>query len=186
MRLFLGIMNGRLGGFNTNLWLLALLGLAAGCQTEGTYESNEKNTAKQLTSIRFHIQTSADGTGRSLEVPVFRSRPVLLTIDRNAFLSEENVTKAEIVDELGGFSIQVALDTQGKWLLEKYTVDNMGRRIVIFANFGQSRWLAAPVIRKVISDGKLTFIPDASREETDRIVRGLNNAAAKMNHDPRF
>ena len=186
MRSFFSTMKPRVGGFNTILWLVALAGLAAGCQTDKTYESNEQDTAKQLTSIRFHIQTSADPTGRSVEVPVFRSRPVLMTIDPSPILTEQNVTKAEVVDEVGGFSIQVEFERKGKWLLERYTVDNMRRHIVIFASFGQERWLAAPVIQKVISDGKLTFTPDATREEADRIVRGLNNTAAKMEHDPRF
>jgi hypothetical protein len=186
MRSFFDIMKGCLGGFNSILGLLALAGLVAGCKTEETYESNEQDTAKQLTALRLHIQTSPDPTGRSMEVPVFRSRPVLLTIDPSPFLTEQNVTKAEIVDELGGFSIRIELERQGKWLLEKYTAANMGRRIAIFANFGHERWLAAPVIQKVIADGKLTFTPDATREEADRIVRGLKNVAAKMDHDPRF
>ena len=38
-------------------------------------------------------------------------------------------------------------------------------------------WLAAPMTNKRISDGVLVFTPDASREEADRIVLGLNNVA---------
>ena len=46
---------------------------------------------------------------------------------------------------------------------------------MIFSEFGQARWLAAPMINKRISDGNYVFTPDATREEAERIVRGVNN-----------
>ena len=55
-----------------------------------------------------------------------------------------------------------------------------GRRLVIYCNFEDSRWLAAPVIREPIKDGLLTFTPDATREECERIVEGLNNVAREL------
>ena len=63
------------------------------------------------------------------------------------------------------------------------------RRLAIAAQFGekevQMRWLAAPVIRKRVTDGILAFTPDASREETELIVRGLNNVAVKLGNQPK-
>jgi hypothetical protein len=44
----------------------------------------------------------------------------------------------------------------------------------------ESRWLAAPIVRKRIGDGKLIFTPDATREECDTIVTGLNAVAKKV------
>ena len=38
----------------------------------------------------------------------------------------------------------------------------------------------APAVSKRISDGLFVFTPDASREEADEIVMGLNNVAKKM------
>lgn len=173
--------------FNIYLSLLAAaLLLAPGCQTGPVYESQEDNPDKQLTALRLHIEAMPDPTGRTVEVPVFRARPVLVTIDKNAFLTEGNVIGAEVVDEPGGFAIQVEFEREGKWLLEKYTAGNMGRHIAVFASFGHERWLAAVQIRRLLSDGKLTFTPDATREEALRIVRGLRNYAKKMDHDPRF
>ena len=43
----------------------------------------------------------------------------------------------------------------------------------------QSRWLAAPQFTRLISNGILQFTPDASREETEEIAKGLNNIAKK-------
>jgi hypothetical protein len=172
--------------FNIYLSAAVLLLLAGGCETSGTYESQEDKPDKQLSALRLHIESSHDATDRTIEVPVFRARPILVTIERSAFITEGNVIAAEVVDEPGGFSIQVEFEREGKWLLEKYTAGNMGRRIAVFASFGHERWLAAVQIRRVISDGKLTFTPDATREEALRIVRGLKNYAKKMDHDPRF
>jgi hypothetical protein len=173
--------------FNTILCALlgGLLG-TVGCSTVPTYDSQETNPAKQLTVIRLHVQTLKDITGKSVDVQVFRARPVVITVDSSPFLTEASVVAAEVIEELGGFSIKVEFDREGRWLLEKYTAENQGRHLAIFASFGQDRWLAAPLVRAVISDGKLTFTPDANREEAVRIVRGLKNYARKMEHDPRF
>ena len=55
-----------------------------------------------------------------------------------------------------------------------------GKHLVIFSYFDQGRWLAAPLITGKNSTGLLTFTPDATREEAERIVRGLNNVAKKL------
>jgi hypothetical protein len=187
MRLFSLTMKCCLSTFNTYLCGLALLALAAGCETEKKLESNEKDPKTQMTILRCHMEATPDPIKRTSEVPVFRARPVLLTIDRDCFLNEQNVLSADLVEEPGGFSIRIEFERQGRWLLENFTARNPGRRIVIYAGFGpEQRWLAAWTIQGVIANGKLTFTPDASREEADRIVRGLNNVAKKMDHDPRF
>jgi hypothetical protein len=82
-----------------------------------------------------------------------------------------------VIEALGSFQIMVQFDRRGTWLLEQYTTAHRGRRIGIFSQFGDARWLAAPMMNKRISDGVLVFTPDASREEADRIVLGLNNVA---------
>ncbi len=101
-------------------------------------------------------------------------------VDKSRFADTSNVESAKVVDTLGGgFAIQVKLDWEGAQLLDGVTTGHQGRHIVVFSDFGQKRWLAAPVISKRISDGVLTFTPDATREETERIVRGLNNVVKK-------
>ena len=59
-------------------------------------------------------------------------------------------------------------------LLEQYTTGSKGKHLAISAEFGQMRWIAAPVITQRIGDGLLVFTPDTSREEAARIVSGLN------------
>ena len=59
-----------------------------------------------------------------------------------------------------------------------------GKRFAIFCKFGEhlknERWLAAPVISRRIADGVLIFTPDATREEADEIVLGLNNVGREV------
>ena len=96
-------------------------------------------------------------------------------------LDEHDVVSASVVDEPSGtFSIQVKLNRHGTWTLERVTVMHRGKHLVIFTYFGQARWLAAPEITGKNSTGMLTFTPDATREEAERIVRGLNNVAKKL------
>ena len=81
-------------------------------------------------------------------------------------------------------------ERRGKWLLEQKTTTNPGKHIAIFAEWGkklkESRWLAAPVIPRRISNGVLTFTPDATREEMEQLVLGLNNLAAKMSEQDKW
>lgn len=178
MRLFEQTMKTCRGPFNTYLWCAIALLLACGCKS--TDQSKEKNPKKQLTTLRLHMQSVSGRSTAGMEVPILRSRPVLLPVDREPFVTEANVVAARVVEDGGGFSIEIQLDRQGTWLLEKFTVTNLGRQIAVFANFGEGRWLAAPVVPKIISNGLFKFTPDATREEADRIVTGLNNMAKKL------
>ena len=89
-----------------------------------------------------------------------------------------------MIDVVGGFALRIQFDLDGTVLLEEYTVENRGRKMAIFSQFGAQikdyRWLAAPVISHRITDGVLIFTPDATREEADEIAIGLNHVAKKV------
>jgi len=161
-----------------NLYLMLALAIACvpGCK------SNKPE--KQLSTLRVHMETPNVGDPTRLDtVSVVRSNPVSITIERAPVLTEANLLAAKIIETSGGFAIQVKFDGNGTWLLEQSSAGNPGRHFVIFSLWGdtpaQSRWLAAPMITHRIANGTLTFTPDASREEGDRIVLCLNNAAKK-------
>jgi hypothetical protein len=161
-----------------NIYLLLALGLALapGCQT--TEEEQEHAT------LRVHLESIRQSAEYSTRVPVYRAKPVLVTVDKGPFLTEANVAEAQVIEVLGGFDLQIKFDRQGTWLLESYSAANAGKRIAIFSLFGgkttnQSRWLGAPVLPGRITSGVLAFPPDASRAETELLVLGLNNAAKK-------
>ena len=120
----------------------------------------------------------------SIPVTVFRADPMTITIDKSPFLTEAFISEAKIVEDRGAFLMQIQFEQRGVWLLEQYTTTHPGRNLVIQAQFGpklkESRWLAAPKITRRISNGVLTFTPDASREEAELIVKGLNNVAEKV------
>src|SRR4051812_11866723 len=159
--------------FNTYL-LIALfaIGPGSGCKSLGR--------KKEASTLRLHLEVTPDGTDRNEPVPIYRANPIFVNVEKQAFLNEGTITKASVVDVMGGFAIFVQYDRKGTWLLEQYTTANKGRRIAVMSQFGEVRWLAAPVITKRISDGAFVFTPDATRQEADRIVRGLNNVAKEM------
>jgi hypothetical protein len=160
--------------FAFNAYLIAVLLLGVGCQ------SMKK---KEATTLRLHLEVNQDQSGRSAHVPVYRQSPIYVNVQNAPFLMERNVANASVVESLGSFQIMIQLDRRGTWLLEEYTTVNRGKRIAIFSQFGDARWLAAPVMNKRITDGVLVFTPDATREESERIVRGLNNVAKVMQKD---
>jgi preprotein translocase subunit SecD len=129
-----------------------------------------------------------DDLGQSLAITVSRATPFALNVSRSPFLDDSSLTQASLVETHGSYSLALQFDQRGAWLLEQYTAQNPGRHLAIAVKFGdkleQTRWLAAPLITRRIADGLLTFSPDASREEAEAIVRGLNNAAVKDGRQP--
>jgi hypothetical protein len=164
-------MAGRLSRFNAYL-VIALLSMGwAGCQ------SMKK---KEASTFRVHLEVARDGTDKNAPVPVYRQNPIYVNVENAPFLTEVHVSKASVVDALGSFQIMIQFDRRGTWLLEQYSTAHRGRRIALFSQFGSARWLAAPVMNKPITDGLLVFTPDATREESERIVVGLNNVAKEF------
>jgi preprotein translocase subunit SecD len=167
--------------YRFNNYLAVALAAAAlcGCQTSG-----EPNPKKLLSTLRLHLEVTRDATKASELVPVYRERPVMVNVEKEPFLTEADVVEAKVVEGVGGFALCIRFNHSGATLLEQCTTANRGRKIALFTQFGDQiknyRWLAAPVISHRISDGVLTFTPDASREEAEDIAYGLNNVAKKV------
>jgi hypothetical protein len=165
------------GRFNLYLLLALVATIACGCRTH----KNDKS--KQLATLRVHMQTGAGGISPAKKISIYRASPVDMSVEQEPFLTEAHVASAQVVNALGGFEIQIQLNRQGTWLLQEYSASNSGQRYAIFSQFGEkgkeSRWLAAPQFTRLINDGIIQFTPDATREEADEIVLGLNNLAKK-------
>ena len=149
-----------------NIYLLVALAAAAvcGCQTSG-----ENRPEKLLSTLRLHLEADRDGTKANEPVPVYRETPVMVNMEKTPFLTEADVTEAKVIDVVGGLPSTSGSTVPGPALLEQYTTANRGKKIAVFSQFGEkikdSRWLAAPMISRRITDGVFTFTPDATREE---------------------
>ena len=162
-------MRRRLCVFNGFLALALLLG-GTGCITG----------KKEYSSFRVHLESDPGSVDRASAITVYRSAPLLIGIDREPILDESYVQHAVVIEQPAGFAIEVQLTRRGSWILERTTVGYKGRHLAIFSQFGPSRWLGAPEITGRNSSGRLVFSPDATREEAERFVRGLNNTAHKI------
>jgi hypothetical protein len=166
-----------------NIYLLVLAALLAGCQSPDSKppaESGKKKpSGKEGSTLRFHYVINPDGTERCLPITVYRANPMTFHIDRTPFLWEVSVTRASVVTNLGSYGLRVEFDRPGAITLDTFSTLYKSHHIAIYSDFGQSRWLAAPIITRRITNGVFEFTPDASREETERIARGLNNLAKK-------
>lgn len=166
--------------FNVYLWLSVLAALTmAGCRSAERKE-------KLATTLKFHLEKNPDGTDRTAAATIGRSSSFQISVESDPFLSEVYLVEASLLDTVGGHQISLQFDRQGTWLLEQYTTANKGRRIAVFSQFGEARWLAAPVITQRIADGTFTFAPDASREEAERIVEGLKAIAKEVRKENKF
>lgn len=159
--------------------LFLFCSLLAGCKTEG-------NPKKELTTIRVYLETTEATGARSRAVSILRDQPMMVQINPNSFLDERYLEQASLVDWKDSFYIKIKFDWHGSLMLDNVTSSNPGKRLAVEANFGQHRWLAAPVVNHRISDGTLTFTPDATHEEAERIVRGVNNLARKLKDHKKF
>lgn len=148
--------------------------------------SGEKKKSEEASSLRLFLETEFDTTGeKTTVVPIYRSSPVLIRINKEPFLDEGSIIDAQVIDVVGGFAIQVKYDFRGTLALESMSSTYRGQRVAIYCNFTEGRWLAAPKMTVRIRDGTLRFTPDATREEAERIVRGLNNVAVELGNRPK-
>jgi hypothetical protein len=161
-----------------NTYLPLVLALMTGCAT-GRNPARTKAGKNEEASLRLHLEVNTDGSERSGLITVGREHPFQLNVEKVAFVTEFQIEQASVVDELGGYSISIQFNKQGTFLLEMATTANKGRHLAIAAEFGEMRWLAAPLITRGIGDGKLVFAPDATRAEAERIVNGLNRLAQR-------
>jgi len=187
-------------GFNLYLAWIAMFGLTMGWQSSQAADKKHEEK-KPLSTLRLHIEMpKADSKTNSIVDPkadpfaqtdtaeVYRAHKIPFTVDKNPFLTEANIKEAKVIEVTGGFALQIQFDTQGTWLLEDYTGANRSKHILVASQFfnpgeqkiNSGRWLAAPQIHKRISDGLFVFTPDATREEADRIVLGLNRVAERL------
>jgi hypothetical protein len=164
-----------------NIYLLVLLAaLAIGCRT-----AQERKEHKQASTLRIFVESGRDASHAS-GVTVYRNNPIHISVDREPVLSEADLESAAVVDVPGGYAISAQFNGHGALILEGVTVAHKSQHLAIQSNFGETRWLAAPVITRRISNGELVFTPDATLDESYRIVRGLTNLVAKIKKDSSF
>lgn len=163
--------------WNINVFCAAALAFfLCGCKS-----AEERKHAKEESVISLHIETNPDGSAKNTPVPVYRKRPMMVNVVIQPILTTEDLASASVVDVQGGFGVELVFSEHGTKILDMYTTSQKGRRIAINAAFPEIRWLAAPLITHRISDGKFVFTPDATKEEAERLVRGLTNTVKEMN-----
>jgi preprotein translocase subunit SecD len=162
--------------FNLFLAFMAMAVLC-GCQTD------KKN--KEVSALRVHLEAGSNGssTSETISVPP-RDDPVLITIEKEPILTEANIIASKVIETQGGIALQIQFDESSSLMLEQYSAANPGKHFVIFGQWGEKRadgrWLAAPLITHRIVRGILSFTPDLSRAEADRLALGLNNVAKQI------
>jgi len=182
----MGIWRGRINSFFGAILLGGALAVCAAESADapktakpGKEDKAEKDPAKHASTIRLHMETESPGMGAG-KIKVLRNDPVSINVEKNAFLDEGFLEKAVVLDTVGGHMILLKFNQQGALRLQMWTVAKTGRRIAVWARWTEGRWLGAPVAARALEDGVLAFTPDATREEAERIVRGLNNVAIKL------
>lgn len=164
---------------------LLVLGGVTGCQSTATAEKKDaankpENEKKEVSTLRLHLEENDVGLGVG-KVEVFRADPMKLIVQKTAFVDEGDIAKARVIESpYGGVLIQIEYIQRGRMALQMATAAHPGRRVAVWARWTSGRWLAAPVVQRGIEDGLFTFTPDCTREEAERIVRGLNNVAIKL------
>jgi uncharacterized lipoprotein NlpE involved in copper resistance len=176
-------MNIRAGRFN--IILAVLLCPLVACETP---EKKKEDPKKEAAMIRFFLESNPDETGRTMQVPVYRRRPMLVTVQRDPVLDEGYLEHAEVVDadDMGGLAIKLTFNADGTRRLDAVTIEHRGFHFAIEAVWTEERFIAAPLITKRISNGEFVFTPDASREEAERIVLGLKHVIERLHEKYTF
>ena len=172
-------MNFYAGRFNLYLAAFLVVALAgAGCSTF------KMKKEEPVGAVRVHIESTANAAGEGQTVSVLRADPVLVTISKDAVLTEADLMQAALVATPGGFSVELKFTETGAWTLEQFSAAYSGKHFVIYAQWGpklkDGRWVAAPLITGRNPTGVLSFTPDMSHDEAQKFVAGLNAVAKKI------
>ncbi len=161
------------------------LAVLCGCQT--TRQKQSKEQSKEVSALRVYIEASAKDPAVNQRITLLRADPIAFTIEKEPILTEANLIQSRVIEAEGGFAIQIQFDESGGMVLEQYSAANPGKHFVVFGQWGEKaadgRWLAAPLITHRIAGGILSFTPDLSRTNADRLVLGLNNVSKKIIKD---
>ncbi len=136
---------------------------------------------KPLERLRIHLESRHDLAERSLLAQLGTDESLKFSIERLPILNEVHVETAVLIDEPGGsYQMQVRFNSIGSKLLEGYSASAAGRHLLIMTDVdGEARWIGAPLIRRRIADGVISFAPTVSRDIIERLVFGLNDAIRK-------
>ncbi|HSH96348.1 MAG TPA: hypothetical protein VK968_19530 [Roseimicrobium sp.] len=169
-------MKFHLSAFNIYL-LCALMCLPMGCAS-----SSKKKKGKERAILRIHLQAQlqTSALANSTPISVYREKPVLIDVENDPVIFEVHIEKVEVIDEMGAFSIRVTLNRQGTWLLQNITAQRRNSHMAILGVYKDIRWLGAPYIDRTITDGIITFTPDATRAEADEFVKRLNETLKEV------
>jgi len=174
-------MKFRDGRFNLYLLALTIMALLTACETTSTTGASGKKGTKELASIRVHLETHADPIlGTSRQVTIGRENPQTFHVS-GPMLSEIHLIGAEVWEgQSGQYAIHLKFDRQGTQILESLSLSYRGKRLAIMSQFPEPRWIGTERLERHMANGSLVFRPDATREETDRICKGLNLAVARL------
>ncbi|MCC7373777.1 MAG: hypothetical protein IT581_03910 [Verrucomicrobiales bacterium] len=161
-----------------NLVLALFVAASASASQEPLLQLARK--PKAVKRFRVHVESKHDIPERSIIVELGKPNPLRFTAEKLPILNEVHVVKAALLDEVGGFRVQITFNSLGTRILESYTSAAAGRHLLVMTEIdGEARWLGAPLIRRRLGDGVLDFIPNASREDMERMVNGLNKEVRK-------
>lgn len=165
--------------FNSILFVFAVV-LVVGCKTGAKSRLKKKDSTLLLCFLE-----SAPGLGdKTMPVEVGRTKKVNLVVASKPVITQNEVLNAEAWDTAdGGVAIRLELDRIGRRQLEIFSVLHRGKRMAVQAHFPDARWIDVVPFDQRLSDGILILYPDASPEETDRIVKGLNLVAEAIEKD---
>lgn len=160
--------------FALNTMLLAAL---AGMPGLGCAERDAHGNKRKPAQLRFHLEANNDVPDRLTTVTLGRAAPFSYTVARWPMFKDDQVVAATLLEKDGLYSIRIKLDHQGGTMLNQLSSANNGRRIAVWADFGEVRWIGSIFIAKRITNGELTFTPDTTKEQAERIVDGVNYLA---------
>jgi hypothetical protein len=197
-------MKTRLASFNLYLWALALF-LVTGCNLGGLDPKKEYTSLHVFLEARNGAKTGAQLV-KVVGTPMYiESEPILTEADLNSakIIDYPDGTYAIQLtfNDHGMIELDMTTGSSKRLNLVIYALfppkgfkepkdsddDNTATANANSSTnkipAGQARvssWSATP-IRSVISNGVLTFTPDASHAEAERIVRGLKNMVKAIN-----
>ena len=157
---------------------LAVIVIFTGCN----YPIDTKRSKAQFA---FFIEEFPQQGKKTKLLKIYQARPKLVHVDpKPVLVGDPGILKESLlIDTQDGLhAIQLNFTTRGQALMEYLTTNYRDRRLyVVVAQSDQSktngvnsRCIGASYIQGTIRASSIAFTPDASRDESERIVRLIN------------
>jgi preprotein translocase subunit SecD len=121
--------------------------------------------------VKFELRRAESKPAKGLTEATVAGTKDKVYLHKEAALTNRDIVRARAATDSGGApAVEIELTEQGREKFAKLTGDHQGKPLAILV---AGKVICAPVVREKISGGKVLITGNFTREEVEKIVKGI-------------